>query len=89
MSDALTNPRSYPANEPGIIAIGGSHFLRPDPSGAYLWWHGCSAKGWRGVGEPLSRHVVTSRHPLTIHGSLLCPVCGAHGYVENGKWRQA
>ncbi len=86
MSDALTNPKSYPANEPGVLAIGGPHFLRPIDA-AFLWWHGCAKSGWRGVGEPLSRHVVESADPVWIRGSLLCPECGAHGYVENGKWR--
>lgn len=83
----MTDP-NYPANEPGVIDVGGGHFLRLGGE-AFLWWHGCSARGWRGVGEPMSRHIVENRDPVTIRGSLLCPKCGVHGYVENGKWKTA
>lgn len=27
--------------------------------------------------------------PLTLGGSLLCRVCGDHGFIENGRWRKA
>lgn len=30
--------------------------------------------------------VVVSEDPLTITPSLLCPDCGTHGWVQNGRW---
>lgn len=27
--------------------------------------------------------------PLTLNPSLLCRICGDHGYIENGRWRKA
>ena len=37
-------------------------------------------------------HSITAGGPgdeehLTLQGSLLCPMCKTHGFVENGKWR--
>jgi hypothetical protein len=32
-------------------------------------------------------HVVDSLKPLTLSPSLKCRVCGSHGHVENGQWR--
>lgn len=31
-------------------------------------------------------HVVVSEEPLTITPSLLCSVCGLHGFVTDGRW---
>lgn len=33
-----------------------------------------------------TRHRVVSRVPLTITPSILCPDCGTHGFVTDGKW---
>ena len=32
-------------------------------------------------------HTVATRTPLTIVASILCPDCGAHGFVTDGTWR--
>lgn len=30
---------------------------------------------------------VTDRHiPVTVEPSILCPDCGTHGFVRNGRW---
>jgi hypothetical protein len=36
----------------------------------------------RGIGL----HTIEGRDPLTISPSLLCEVCGWHGFVRDGKW---
>jgi hypothetical protein len=32
---------------------------------------------------------LVSRDPLTLSPSLLCRVCGNHGWIRNGKWEPA
>lgn len=32
---------------------------------------------------------VLSAEPLTLSPSLLCRVCGDHGYITNGRWVKA
>lgn len=32
-------------------------------------------------------HTLVKKDPLTITPSILCPVCGLHGFVTEGKWR--
>lgn len=34
-------------------------------------------------------HRVVQRSPLTIEPSILCPDCGTHGFVRDGKWVEA
>lgn len=41
-----------------------------------------------------TRHKIIAGGPgdeehLTLQGSLLCVNCRTHGFIENGKWRQA
>lgn len=31
-------------------------------------------------------HTVTAEDPLTITPSILCPDCGDHGFVTDGRW---
>lgn len=53
--------------------------------------HRCD-RGDRGViiCAPLLRlgegHTITQDDPLTITPSILCPDCGTHGFVTEGKW---
>ncbi len=37
-----------------------------------------------GIGAPV--HEIVTVEPLTLHPSLECRTCGAHGCVKNGKW---
>jgi hypothetical protein len=35
-------------------------------------------------------HVVSgSEHAPTVNPSILCPDCGTHGFIEQGRWRSA
>jgi hypothetical protein len=68
-----------------------------EPSGLD-WWHprpdGSWCKGWidfRGSRwavqfGPDTGWKVEQPEPLTLSPSLLCRVCGVHGYIREGKW---
>lgn len=32
-------------------------------------------------------HTITSNDSLTITPSILCPDCGTHGFITNGRWQ--
>jgi hypothetical protein len=75
------------------LDLGSGVYVRWDDDGKLLWTHteltGC--KGWAWLTfEPDPRstgHRLISRDPLTIEGSLLCPIgCGAHGWIHDGRW---
>lgn len=34
-------------------------------------------------------HQLTQRDPVTLTPSLVCNICGDHGFIENGQWRPA
>lgn len=59
------------------------------PATDIMWMHTC--KGGR---HQLARidvtsgnfHTLVSREPLHIEPSILCPVCGDHGFIREGKW---
>lgn len=61
--------------------------------GVLVWKHpGCRAYFWLAFKpDPRSTgHVLVSKEPLTIQGSLLCPKgCGAHGTITNDVWSPA
>jgi hypothetical protein len=88
-------PRTYPADEPGVIDLGSRHFLLPT-DGAWLWWHDCPAVahpawGWFGQRSDgrASGHVITATEPMTVQGSLVCLECGDHGFIREGRWERA
>jgi hypothetical protein len=60
-----------------------------DETGIY-WRHtGCRPWFWlKFKPDPESTgHVLVTKEPLTIQGSLLCPAgCGFHGFITNGSW---
>lgn len=60
------------------------HHARPDNGAA------CGTGGWVGFipNDPYGWDLV-QREPLTVSPSLLCNVCGAHGWIRNGRWEQA
>lgn len=76
---------SYPAGEvpPTGVLIGLSeHHKKPDGS-----WCG----GWVGFknvpeADEHALHELVSADPLTVAPSLLCRVCGNHGFIRSGKW---
>lgn len=34
-------------------------------------------------------HRIESDDPLTVSPSILCPDCGTHGFIRNGRWVEA
>jgi hypothetical protein len=34
-------------------------------------------------------HRITNDDPLTIMPSVLCPDCGLHGFITNGRWEDS
>lgn len=57
--------------------------------GSARFEHRCD-RGERGVVvcAPLlgDQHTIVQRDPLTISPSILCPDCGTHGFIRNGRW---
>lgn len=52
------------------------------------YWHACHGKrrvGWIPLNSPKG-WTLEKREPLTISPSLLCQVCGHHGFIREGKW---
>lgn len=84
----------YPADHgppEGSVFIGiHEHHKKPDGS-----WCG----GWVGfinVDDPVddyhrqrSKHELVQEDPLTVAPSLQCRICPSHGFIENGRWRNA
>lgn len=31
-------------------------------------------------------HRIVNRSPLTVEPSILCPDCGTHGFIREGRW---
>lgn len=62
---------------------------RPDTGAAC---HGAVMFDLPGVRENFSASrlwQVESMEPLTVSPSLLCRVCGHHGFIRNGRWEPA
>ncbi len=85
----------YPDGENNVEPLGDRHFVMPtdrDRRG-FFWWHDCTGRsgwGWFGAVEAgASGHKITSSDPLTVQGSLLCTVCGDHGFIRDGRWAAA
>lgn len=34
-------------------------------------------------------HRIVQRDPLTVEPSILCPDCGTHGFIRDGRWVEA
>lgn len=94
--------RTYPEGENGVLSLGDRHFVWRQADGTWLWWHDCMAQEhvswmWFGVAHDRSRstgHVILeidgiARDGLTVQGSLICELCGDHGFIESGQWRKA
>lgn len=83
--DRELNPQY--ANLPDIARIGATvGHLRPDNA------QPCA--GFIHVDSPQARYLfpgrqfwtVESWEPLTLSPSLLCGLCGDHGYIRDGRW---
>lgn len=95
---------AYPMDLEGTVDLGGGHYFRDDFPEGILWFHGGAnpeCRAWfpvyfqpneRSTGHKRASAVEradSGRVRLTITGSLLCPKCGVHGYIERGRWRDA
>ena len=58
----------------------------PGPNGEMTCSGFVSFRG-RSEREPLWD--VLSEEPLTLSPSLLCRICGSHGWIRNGRWEEA
>jgi hypothetical protein len=57
-----------------------------------LWWHICADRGIEWAAAGLGAHIVkgsVAKVSLTVEGSLLCKMCGRHGFLESMKWKEA
>lgn len=94
-------PNTWDGND-DIFVIGQDEYaawvLRGDTGQrtGLLTWHwdanaGHWCGGWIGFtnveGHPeRSKHELVSEDPLTVSPSLLCPRCGHHGFIRDGRW---
>jgi hypothetical protein len=81
----------YPFGEPDVVDLGLGVFLLWDGDGQGFLWHHWGCRPWASLRfqpDPRSTgHRLESREPLTIAGSLLCPMgCGFHGFIRSGRW---
>jgi hypothetical protein len=64
------------------------------PDGRVAFEHKCKViDGQRVICAPRLQigqgHEVITRDPLHIEASILCPDCGTHGWIRNGRWVEA
>lgn len=71
----------YPPGSVGPVGILWFHKSPVDGSWCCGATHFSNVAGGRPDG-----HLLRSASPLTIEPSLLCEICGAHGYVRSGAW---
>lgn len=50
--------------------------------------NGAIGPGWIPLTGP-HKWTIEQLDPLTLSPSLLCPICGHHGFIRNGKWVSA
>lgn len=73
------------ANEDGPIGIIEAHRLSGDE-----WCYG--GVFWKQVGTPEHPRPVwtlVSLEPLHLEPSILCQICGNHGFIRGGRWVSA
>jgi hypothetical protein len=53
-------------------------------------WVPFKGRAWEKVfSETIQSWDILSMEPLTLTPSILCTVCGDHGFIRNGKWEKA
>ncbi|MBD3783717.1 MAG: hypothetical protein IE926_12330 [Micrococcales bacterium] len=64
--------------------------FRPETTNP-TFWHWCTGLAveprYLAMGTP--HHTVESRDPWHLEPSLLCPECGCHGWIRDGRWASA
>lgn len=82
------------------IDLGNDHAIGWTATGDLHWLHRCTADDYRGdlpwrwaLGTidvtSGQRHTLRKRLPVDVGGSVLCPGCGDHGFINNGQWVKA
>jgi hypothetical protein len=68
--------------------IGIDHYHRHPTSGR--WCGGCAMFDVPAITRYALRSVwrVESHDPLTVSPSLLCGLCGRHGFIRSGRWEE-
>lgn len=62
---------------------------RPDGSWCKGWIDFAGSKWVQGFNGAVTGWTVEHREPLTLSPSLLCRVCGDHGFIREGRWVKA
>ena len=62
---------------------------RPDNGEPCEGFISFTGSAWSNKFTDIETWDVQSWEPLTMSPSLLCNICGDHGFIENGKWRKA
>lgn len=76
------------------VDVGSGHRVQVLDGGGVLWEHDTLPGYWRPRHQISPKDgatwTVVQREPLTLSPSLHCATenggCGAHGFVQNGKW---
>ncbi len=75
-----------------VVDAGDVKILKGD-DGVLRFWHRCEiipdpveGRLRKVVAPRMADHTVVSSEPLTIRPSALCPACGLHGFIRQGKW---
>jgi hypothetical protein len=85
--DRELNPQY--ADLPDVERVGALvRHKRPDGGDCWSAVHFDNPVAWR-VFNPQSIWTVESWEPLTLRPSLLCRVCGDHGWIVQGRWKRA
>lgn len=53
-------------------------------------WLPITGNSWaNGFGGSIMTWEIEVEEPLTLSPSVLCRICGDHGFIQNGKWVKA
>lgn len=59
------------------------------PATDFMWVHPCQDGRLQFARIDVTSgrfHTLVSRDPLHVEPSILCPVCGDHGFIREGRW---
>lgn len=94
MSQSLDNPPPRWLTDVTTINADLGIYLSPshlEDAPNPVFWHWCrktsAGPRWLGMRTPL--HEVENTDPWTLTPSLLCDLCGLHGFIRDGKWIRA
>lgn len=94
MSTRRDNPPSNWIPDVTTIDEGQGIYLAPshlEDAPNPVFWHWCTktSAGARWVGMRTPLHEVLSTDPWELTPSLLCDMCGLHGFIRDGRWHPA